>query len=225
MLERNTVLVAMFSMSLLGTTLGATPLLITNPGFEDDVLADGNSTLNSFASGWTVDGLFEPLGAAGALNPTAAQHPSEAPEGSNVAYIRLDGIQQTLAATLEDATRYTLSVEVGSPLGLGFAGYSLGLFAGNNLLAHAFGPFPAPTDGEFVDIEVQFLSLGSPFIGQPIRIQLQTQSLGPDPQTNFDNVRLDATAVPEPSSLALFAVGLLLCALLKCREPHSRTTS
>jgi hypothetical protein len=41
-------------------------------------------------------------------------------------------------------------------------------------------------------------------VGQTLAIRLSAQAA----QGNFDNVRLDATAVPEPASAALVALGL-----------------
>ena len=44
-------------MALFGAAvLSATPVVVTNFGFEADVLADNAFTTNTFASGWTCSG-------------------------------------------------------------------------------------------------------------------------------------------------------------------------
>jgi hypothetical protein len=131
------------------------------------------------------------------------------------------GLQQALAATLQPNTRYTLQVEViniasgtavnGTIFNLtGFPGYRVDLLAGgvviasdNNTLA---GSIP---EGEYRTSTVNFITGAShPQLGQALGIRLVNlnQALGSaDIEVDFDHVRLDATPVPEPTSLALLA--------------------
>jgi hypothetical protein len=71
---------------------GALALSITNPGFESQVLVDGSYTFN--ASGWAV------AGTSGALNPTTAQFPGQAPEGQNIGWSSAGSLSQTLSTLL-----------------------------------------------------------------------------------------------------------------------------
>ena len=84
MLKNSLLTTAM--MALFGAAvLPATPVVVTNFGFEADVLPDGGFTTNTFASGWTCSG------GCGAFNPTTASftpdNPLAAPaQGVNFAY-------------------------------------------------------------------------------------------------------------------------------------------
>jgi hypothetical protein len=64
-----------------------------------------------------------------------------------------------------------------------------------------------PVSGTFAPVTVNYTSGRSdPLIGQPLQIRLT--SLGT--QTNFDNITLDASPIPEPSAiLGLLGFGLL----------------
>ena len=123
---------------------------IENAGFENPKLADNESSL--FAPGWD---LYNPNGLPpenihGCWNPPIEAYPNEAPEGENIAWVwwcfveedAILGLSQTLKATLQANTTYTLTVRVGNSLpfdGLpeleGFPGYRIELLAGGTVLA------------------------------------------------------------------------------------------
>jgi hypothetical protein len=211
----------------------AVNLAISNPGFENPVLPDGGFTTNVLP-GWQI---YDPSGLVlsdatatdsnlGAFNPkgTGAYTSDGVPEGNNDAFIYLTqnpgsgvaGISQTLSSSLIADTKYTLSVDVGNPLdydnfGLtGFPGYIVQLLAGGNVLAQDNNSFN-PTEGTFATSTISYIALASdPNIGNPLEIRLLNPLQGNGREVDFDNVRLDAAAVPEPAS----TVGTLVFGVL-----------
>ena len=163
-----------------------------------------------------------------------------APDGNNVALLFLGGndvgtgqevgLGQVLSANLAANTQYTLSVDVGNiNTGLaqnganfdlsGFPGYRLELLAGGVLLDSLTEGIDAVIgEGEFALRELTFITGGSILANQALEIRLFNLNLPdpafPDPgvdlEVDFDNVRLDATAIamPEPGALALLGLGL-----------------
>ena len=210
----------------------ASALVVTNPGFEATPTPNGtflgNGTTGPEGLGWTVSntgptnsnrffGVWDPTG-------TPSYVPAR-PAGENVAVIFLDDVlglearlQQVLADTLQLSTEYTLTVEVGnfrpSPGGdpwnfTGFPGYRVDLLAGSTVLASDNNTL-APAEGVFQTSTVTFTTgLAHANAGQPLAIRLVNLN-GSGVEVNFDNVSLNAETVPEPSSLALLAVGALL---------------
>jgi len=135
------------------------------------------------------------------------------------------GLRQTLGVDLAANTRYTLSVEVGnidSGIGSppfdgfgffnikGFPGYAVQLLAGgvvigedNNALGNSIA------EGTFATSTVQVVTGASVLPGQTLEIRLVNLNLPgttaePGIEVDFDNVRLDATALPSPATLWLF---------------------
>jgi hypothetical protein len=127
------------------------------------------------------------------------------------------GLQQTLVATLEANTNYTLSVDIGNiATGIaqsgqtffldGFPGYRVELLAGGTVIAmddnSLAGSIP---EGEFRTSEITF-NPGSTHaqLGQPLGIRLinLNQSAGVpagnDLEVDFDNVRLTSSANSPP---------------------------
>ncbi len=212
----------------------AAALVVANPGFEATPTGNGtflgNNTTGPAGWGWTVAntgptngnrffGVWDPTG-------TPSYIPAR-PAGENVGVIFLDDVlglearlQQVLADTLQLSTEYTLTVEVGnfrpSPGGdpwnfTGFPGYRVDLFAGSTLLASDNNTL-APAEGVFLTSTVTFTTgLAHPNAGQPLAIRLvNLNGPGAGVEVNFDSVSLNAETVPEPSGLALLAVGALL---------------
>jgi len=68
-------------------------------------------------------------------------------------------------------------------------GYTIGLYAGGNLLASTSQASYPALNGDFVTATVLYNSLGSAYIGQSLEIRLISTAW----QTNFDNVRLMTT--------------------------------
>lgn len=198
----------------------AEPILITNPSFEG---LTGNNATHFDAGGKLRPGHFttflnvadanalrlgepipgwECLGASGTMAPVTGGDPvamfPALPNGQNTAYFDDDSYaSQVLTAKYQTNTRYILTVEVGSPAGLGlesFPGYSIGLGAGLQSLTTDTSTAPIP-EGQFKTVRLAYsVTAGDPVIGQAISIQL----FGMGPQTHYDHVRLDAEPLELP---------------------------
>ena len=138
------------------------------------------------------------------------------------------GMQQTLAETLQPNTVYSLNVAIGNissgtaQSGTffnldGFPGYRVDLLAGGELLATDNSSLSGMIgEGQFMDTNVSFTTGASHAqLGQNLQIRLvnlnQIDAGFPnaDLEVDFDNVRLNATAVPEPAtSFLLASIGL-----------------
>jgi len=199
----------------------AASIPITNAGFEADAQPPATLTVAT-PPGWSIYNPANINGVSdvvGTLNPATSGHFASAPEGSNVALVFMGGpavgeagLQQTLAATLQANTRYTLTVEVGNidegtaNLGyfnlLGFPGYRIDLLAGstviasdNNSLAGSLG------EGQFLASTLE-VSIGATHgqLGQALGIRLVNLNIPgtiPEPgiEVNFDDVRLSSEAI------------------------------
>ncbi len=143
------------------------------------------------------------------------------------------GLLQTLDATLQANTSYSLQVDIGNiASGMavnqtffdldGFPGYRIDLLAGDTVLASDNNTLASSIDeGQFGLSVVQFTTGAShaSLIDQPLGIRLVNLNVI-DPafplahlEVDFDNVRLTATAIPEPAAwswLALIAGGWAL---------------
>ena len=141
------------------------------------------------------------------------------PQGQRIGVVFLDdslgleaGLTQTLSSTLQLSTAYTMNVgvgnfrpSVGDPWDFtGFPGYRVELRAGGELLA-ADNNTLLPSEGTFLTSTVSFTT-GSLHLnaGQALSIHLVSLN-GPGVEVNFDDVRLVATPVPEPSSVLVIA--------------------
>jgi hapalindole H/12-epi-hapalindole U/12-epi-fischerindole U synthase len=233
-------------LALCLATAHAAPLTIQNAGFETPFLA--NNTFNVASpgpSGWSAYGTINHNNRSiGAINPTGSTlYPGGAPEGRNAGVVFLmdnannqsqfagieSGLVQTLAATLQTNTRYTLTVEVGNMANdsattnnafnfTGFPGYRIDLLAGGQVLASDNNTL-LPAEGTFLTSQVE-LSIGASHVlaGQALGIRLVNLNAAPGIEVNFDNVRLDATAIPEPAAAAgLFGSATLALALRRRR--------
>ncbi|MBW4616247.1 MAG: PEP-CTERM sorting domain-containing protein [Desmonostoc vinosum HA7617-LM4] len=204
-------------------------LSISNAGFEDSVIGEEGFTINVLP-GWE---LYDPSdiipadpGATpvfGAYNPSADAFAGEAPEGNNVGYLYLTnppgsgivGITQTLTSILTADTKYTLEVEVGNipPFGgfttlAGFPGYVIQLLAGGTVIAEDFNS-QSVAEGAFITSTLSYLaSANDANLGKSLEIRLLSNLQSEGIEVDFDNVKLDATKVPEPTSiLGLLALG------------------
>lgn len=190
--------------------------------------------------GLDVQGTLEVTG--GNYFPTGGPGTGAAPHGDNVAilFIGTDvgtsevGLGQVLTTGLAANTAYSLVVEVGNINSgtatngsffdlSGFPGYRIELLAGGVVLASASAGIDAAiAEGTFETVTLDFISDGGPAqLGEALEIRLFNLNLadptfpGVDLEVDFDNVRLDASAVsvtagvPEPASAMLLAVGLL----------------
>lgn len=187
-------------------------------------------------------GTLQPTIVASTGNTTTPQFfPGGAPEGSRVG-IAFNfsgsggggeyGLQQTLSHILQANTTYTLTALVGNiasgrDVGQndynlnGFPGYRIDLLAGAALLATTQTIDPgAIAEGAFATAEYQYTTGASdPELGQALTIRLvnlnQVDGAFPaaDLEVDFDDIRLDATAIPEARTATLLALMLLGLAL------------
>ncbi|MEZ6096705.1 MAG: PEP-CTERM sorting domain-containing protein [Pirellulaceae bacterium] len=158
---------------------------------------------------------------------------SLAPDGDRVAILFNSsregdgeyGFEQSLSLSLTAFTSYSLSVEVGN-IASGFAtngqffnldefpGYRVELLAGGTVIASDANSLNIP-EGVYATSTVNFVTGATHVhLGETLSIRLVnenlipsgfTQATSPDLEVDFDNVRLDVTAVPEPTSIWLFA--------------------
>lgn len=222
-------------------------LTIVNPSFED---ISGQSPFNEFTfgppNGWQ---LYDPgsitSGGAGStffvgtLTPTAPTYfTNGASDGQRVAIafnyfgsggLGQYGLQQTLAATLQANTNYSLQVDIGNiasgtsidgtffPL-TGFPGYRVELLAGGQVIAADNNSLSGSiAEGTFSTSTIQFSTGTSPLhIGESLGIRLINLNLidpsfpNSDIEVDFDHVRLSAvTAVPEPATYTLVTITAL----------------
>lgn len=189
--------------------------------------------------------------AVGVLNPAGTTYftPDAVTDGSNAALIYLAGdigggpvgLMQTLGTQLQPNTHYTLQVDVGNiaagfgtgPFAdiyfelSGFPGYTVQLLAGDLLLDQDMNTLTI-VDGQWGTSVVEFTT------GQTLPIEnafLQVHLINlnqidtpefPGIEVDFDNVRLDATVVPEPASMGLLVAGLILLAPWRAKRRKPR---
>jgi hypothetical protein len=211
------------SVSLVASVQAA-PVSVGNAGFESPADAEGAfgvvDVWTTSTSGITNGAQF------GAYNPGAADYPGgTAPEGLNVGWIynvyapseEPYNMEQTLSAVLTAGTRYTLTVEVGNPLTYpGNNPYQVQLLAGSTVLAMDDNSLTIPK-GTFQTSTVTYdATAGDPQLGQALTIRLVNLPDANASEVDFDNVRLNATAIPEPAALA--TLPLLAAASLSRRS-------
>jgi hypothetical protein len=194
-----------FATAIIGLALAgvvaAAPIFIGNFSFEDPALADGGFTHAVPVPGWVV------VGSSGVFNPTSAQLSQGPTNGVQVGYSNNTGVglQQDLAAVVTANTVYTLMVDLQSRTdGLTHQSTTLELrTVANDLLASAtFGPIPG---GANQLLTATFIATAAnPNLGENLRINL----IAGGTQSDWDNVRLDSTPVPEPGTLFLLGAAL-----------------
>ena len=196
----------------------AASVTILNHSFEapiapqqpDGYFTDNNSPV--VIGNWVS--ANDPGAQQGVLDPTKSENLTNnglyyglqpVPDGDQVAYSNGGIIAQQLSAVLQPNTQYTLSAYIGRRKVIDFAGNSIELLAGSTVLAAS--PSVTPLAGEFELVTVNYASGSSdPLIGQALTIRLKSLGI----QTNFDNITLDASPIPEPSAiLGLLGFGLL----------------
>ena len=160
-------------------TLPSNPQWISNCGTGCRDTGDGN------VPGWTASvttgiGLFQP-------GPDLFTLPLPATEGQTVVYLNGGTLSQTLSATLQASTAYTLQVDVGRRMDNAYSSPSptAQLFVGNTLIASATGPEP-PLGGWTTWTGAYQSGASDPPAGQALKIVLGANA----PQGDFDNVRL-----------------------------------
>jgi hapalindole H/12-epi-hapalindole U/12-epi-fischerindole U synthase len=206
----------------------AEPIAVVNHGFEANFVGE-NLFAGVVPAGWSV---WDPAGivdqvvdAVGVLNPTSSTfYPGGAPEGTiiSIVYLSQDrgtnrpvGLSQTLGATLQANTRYSLRVQVGNiasgiaapPFDVffdldGFPGYRIELLAGGQVVAQDDNTmFATIPEGEFREsVVVVEIAEDDPRLGLALGIRLVNLNMpgtaaAPGIEVNFDDVRLDAEPI------------------------------
>lgn len=208
-----------------------TMITVANSSFEDFTLSDGDfSHLSNGASAgvtadvpvpsWTTSGNSN--GWIGTHNPDSSNYSSGLPEGNgaNVGYMDEGALSQTLSVNLAANTLYTLQVDIGrrndsrgdEPT------WEIELYAGSTQLVYD----QIGTESMFRDSwstrTLTFETGANVTSGQALKIVLSNYN--GTGTANFDNVRLDATTIPEPTSIAMTVIGLigLLCYAWRKRQ-------
>lgn len=199
-----TSLFVVLSILVLGSIAGPARADITvlNPSFEVTnplTISCGSGCAYNFGPipDWTLTGN------GGSWQPNATYYNLPLPDGSIVAYSNGGTISQTLATSLAANTTYTLSVDVGHRLDGFVTDYSIALAAGGVVQNSFGGSNGAIPIGTFADETVTFTT-GATVAPGDLTIVLTSDGS----QADFDNVRLTASTVPEPSSLSLLAAAL-----------------
>jgi hypothetical protein len=188
----------------------AMPLSIDNASFEDPVRFTGTGAKGSWAP--TVPEWNESTSGIGVFEPTSAVLDG-VPEGTQTAYLNQGFLEQFIPSSLTPHTRYSLSVAVGNRYDHLLSDFKVSLMAGNSELAFFEGDDADVDEGQFRYFDLSFLALpDDPLLGEQLGIRLA--NIGGSPQVNFDDVSLDAQAVPEPTAMVLFGSGLLGLAVL-----------
>jgi len=183
---------------------------VVNPSFEEDDVANG-SHFDGDPIGWSTTGAAGPQDYNDAWTPQPT-------DGVQHAYANGGAsLSQTLSDVITDGEVYTLTVDVGEYSGFSGSLATIRLYGSTagvgTALSNANGTAELtgidPTNGFYTtDLTVTYTALasGDPFAGQSVGIALIGES---GTQVTFDNVRFDITPIPEPSTLALFSLGLL----------------
>jgi hypothetical protein len=155
--------IALSSMALLAcaTFSEAAPIAITNPGFESPAQVPGGVG-SGVATGWTVSGTagvwYPSSGPAGGFNTAV-------PQGNQIlyaGYTTAGDVSQTLAATVQANTIYTLSFFLGQRNdGVSTNGYSVSLEA-NGTTVLASDTLGLPAAGTFIQRTITFNSGANP---------------------------------------------------------------
>lgn len=202
-------------ISCLTASLGASAQFI-NAGFENPARTDG--TFADGLPGWTKAGE----GGSWNIFPTYSFFRSEAPEGTQIAYVNGTSIAQQSAVTLASGET-TLSVMAGRRADSFAASFNMELWAGGTvaagavtggtLLGTASFIHTSIAPSSFTPLSVTYnAAINDPLIGQQITARFVKVG---GSQMNFDDVRLNV--VPEPATMTVLAIGLV-AALRRSRK-------
>jgi hypothetical protein len=219
----------------------ATPITVANADFQTGTAGQGVGELSFWDSNTGATDQYNPYEFNGGNSWYVGANPTTDPanggpgypgiQGEYLGYIYNQGsdvsLSQTLSATLQANTTYTMTVDVGARSGSfdfnAFGGALIELYAGSTEIGSA--TYTTQTIGTFVEdtLTVDSSGVDPSLIGQALQIQLHTAAGG---STDFQNVGLDATAdgassVPEPASFALFGSALAGLGWLRRKKRHS----
>jgi hypothetical protein len=239
-----TVATALF-VTLLAEAAHATPISIANADFQQGSAGNGTGYLTLWNSNTGATDQYNPYEFNGGNEWYVGANPTTDPanggpgypgiQGEYLGYIYNQGadvsLSQTLSATLQANTTYTMTVNVGARNGPfafnAFGGALIELYAGSTEIGSA--SYTTQTAGTFVDdtLTVDSIAINPALFGQALQIQLHTAAQG---STDFQNVTLDATPdgaspVPEPSSLVLIATAMTAGLTVARRRRSARGNS
>jgi hypothetical protein len=205
----------------------AVPVIIPNASFESPGSAQSTSSNVNLVSGW----VFNVKGGSQFGTGSIASNYSVAGTSSGSYYATINNDWPDVTDTITSAaslgtitalTTYTLTLAIGnenksdSSLYGAPGNLSFSLLANGVVFATETVPNGSVANGTFKDFTLSYTTPGSAsIIGDSLKIQLATlPEEGTAYQPAFDNVRLDAVVedqpvVPEPSTWALLASGLL----------------
>ena len=198
---------------LIAVPAGAAVLTVANASFET-LPGAGLPYCNGSGTGcYSIDAIpgWTNDGTSGQFQPLPSQLNS-IPDGVTIAYTNGGTIAQTIAATAVAGRTYTLMVDVGFRKDVLEPG-TIGLTVGSTTVVGTGTP-PAQFSGDYGTFTAVYTATALD-AGATIRIVLGS----PGVQGDFDNVRLNVDAVPEPAAWSLLIAGFgLTGAMLRRRN-------
>ena len=197
--------------------------IVANPPGLNQACAGTGCAFNDVANGDIPDWTHSFNASAGSFRPgsSTTYFNTVLPDGNIVAYINNGSISQTLGVFLMPDSTYTLSVDVGRRNDAAGVNYSLNLLDGSNVFCSQSGSNSTITAGTFSEVTLTCTTGASVPAGL-----LGIELTGFGRQVNFDNVQLNVTTTtiptPEPSTLALTFVSLLVGGLLFVRSRRNQ---
>jgi PEP-CTERM putative exosortase interaction domain len=198
--------------------------LVANPPGLNQACAGTGCAFNDVANGPIPNWTPSFNASAGSFQPgsTTTYFNTALPDGNIVAYINNGSISQTLGVSVLPDSIYTLSVDVGRRNDVLGVNYSLNLLDGSNAFCTQSGSNSTIATGTFSEITLTCTTGASVPAGL-----LGIELTGAGRQVDFDNVQLSVTtaavATPEPGTLALTFVSLLVGGLLFVRSRRNQS--
>jgi hypothetical protein len=200
-----------------GNALKADSITVQNFSFEDPTLGTDQYTAYSSTTvdtipGWT-NGAYsgvQHMSTPTDPNPNGGYDYLSVPDGVNAAYDDTSSpISQILSATLAPG-EYTLTIAVGYRNNHNFDGGDFGLYTANGTMLDSMA-VTQPVQGTFQDETLTYdVTASNLNLGQQLQIELGGAiGGGQSNYADYDDVRLNFTAAPEPSTCLLLGVGMM----------------